>query len=206
MILSRIFSQKSKAAKLTFFLLTAGALSLSACSIGEEESQVSLLKDGTVSTTIAEEFDKSYYDKDELQQMILEEAASYNRSTGTGAISVDKVSVEDGVAKVKITYAGSEDYAAFNDGVFFTGSVQEAQAAGYDLNKVLSSTTDRLATVGMSDMLAMTDVKILITDMKEPVVLNGKAAYISSNVTVDKKLKTVSFDEASEGLAYILYK
>lgn len=206
MILSRIFLQKHKIAKMAAFILTAGALTLTACSMGEEESQVSVLKDGTVDSVIVEGFDKSYYDKDELQQMILEEVSTYNRNAGSGVISVEKVSVEDGEAKVRMTYACADDYAAFNDGIFFIGSVQEAQEAGYDLNKVLSSTTDNLATVGMSDMLAMKDVNILITDMKTQVVLNGKAAYISGNVTVDKKLKTVFFDETSEGLAYILYK
>lgn len=206
MILSRLFLQKQRITKATAFFLMTGILLLAGCSMEEEQSQVSLLKDGTVEATIIETFDKSYYDKDELQQMILEEAASYNRSVAQGAVSVDKVSVENGIAKVKMTYASAEDYGAFNDGIFFTGSVSQAREAGYDLNKVLSSTTDALATVGMSDILAMTDVSILITDMKDPVVLNGKATYISGNVTVDRKLKTVSFDESSEGLAYILYK
>ncbi|MGN0376931.1 MAG: hypothetical protein ACI4ED_04780 [Suilimivivens sp.] len=206
MILNRFLSQKHKITKAAVLVLITGAVALTACAGEEEESFVSLLKDGSVDSTIVEDFDKAYYDKDELQKMILEEAASYNRSVGEGAISIDKISVADGVAKVKMIYAGADDYAAFNDMIFFVGTVQEAKEAGYDLNKVLSSATDRLATVGMSDMLAMEDVNILITDMKEPVILNGKALYISGNVTVDKKYKTVSFDESSEGLAYVIYK
>lgn len=205
MILSRFFSQKHKFSGAFVFILTAVILTLTACSMKEESGTV-LLKDGTVDSVIVENFDKSYYDKDELQQAILEEAASYNRTMGREAVSVNKIVVEDGRVTVKMSYACSDDYGAFNNGIFFDGSIQDAQAAGYDLNKVFSSVTDELATVGMSDVLAMTDMKILITDMKEPVNLNGKAAYISQNVTVDKKLKTVSFDESSEGLAYIIYK
>lgn len=205
MFLDGIFMQKRRIVKAAALSLFLGLLMLSGCGAGQV-SHVTLEKDGTVSALIVENFDKSYYDKEELQQMILEEAASYNRSAGTAAISVDKVSVEDGVAKVKLTYETAADYAAFNDGVFFTGSVQEAEEEGYDLNKVLSSTTDLLATVGRADLLAMTDASILITDMKDPVELCGKAVYISGSVTTDKKLKTVYFEETWEGLSYVLYK
>ena len=206
MSLSSFFSQKHRNAKAAVFLLLAGMQTLTACSGAKEESSVSLSDDGAVKTAIVEDFDKSYYDKDELQQMILEEVTSYNRSSGQGAVTVDKISVEEGIARVRMTYASSEDYAAFNDGIFFVGTISEAQQAGYDLNKVLVSVTDSLDTIGMSDMLAMKDVKILITDMKETISLDGRAFYISSNVTADKKCKTVSFDEASEEMAYIIYK
>ena len=206
MILSSYFIQKYKLAKVAVLSLFLGTLALTACNAVEGESSVSLLKDGAVKATIVEDFDKSYYDKDELQQMILEEVVSYNRQLGEDAVSVDKVSVENGVARVEMTYADSESYAAFNDGVFFLGPVSEAQKAGYDLNKVFISSSDQLVTAGMSDILEMSDAKILITDMKEPVVLDGKAVYVSSNVETDKKCKTVSFDETSDEMAYIIYK
>lgn len=206
MILNSYFSQKHKLAKSAVLLLILGTLSLSACVGSKEESSISLLKDGAVKATIVEDFDKSYYDKDELQQMVLEEVVSYNRSFGEGVISVDKVSVEDGIARVEMTYADSTAYAAFNGGAFFLGSVTDAQEAGYDLNKVFVSATDQLVTAGMTDILEMRDARILITDMKDPVVLDGKAVYVSGNVKTDKKCKTVSFDEASEEMAYIIYK
>lgn len=206
MILSSYFLQKHKLAKVAVLSLFLGTLALTACNAVEGESSVSLLKDGAVKATIVEDFDKSYYDKDELQQMILEEVVSYNRQLGEDAVSVDKVSVENGVARVEMTYADSESYAAFNDGVFFLGPVSGAQKAGYDLNKVFISSSDQLVTAGMSDILEMSDAKILITDMKEPVVLDGKAVYVSSNVETDKKCKTVSFDETSDEMAYIIYK
>ena len=206
MILSSYFLQKHKLAKVAVLSLFLGTLALTACNAVEGESSVSLLKDGAVKATIVEDFDKSYYDKDELQQMILEEVVSYNRQLGEDAVSVDKVSVENGVARVEMTYADSTAYAAFNGGAFFLGSVTDAQEAGYDLTKVFVSATDQLVTAGMTDILEMRDARILITDMKDPVVLDGKAVYVSGNVKTDKKCKTVSFDEASEEMAYIIYK
>lgn len=205
MILSKKNSHKFNFSKTAVLLLAISIMTITACSMKNEESTVSILKDGRIDSQIIENFEKPYYDQDELQQRILQEAASYNRMAGEGAISVEKVDADNGIVRVKMTYAKASDYAAFNNGVFFVGSIEEAREAGYDLNKVLSSTKDSLVTVGMSDMLAMTDVQILITDMKEPVTLNGKAAYISNNVTVNEKLKTVIFDQESKELSYIIY-
>lgn len=205
MILSRNFPHKLWLMKAAALFMAAGVLSLTACSTKEEESAVSILKDGTIDSRIVDSFEKSYYDQEELQLKILKEAAYYNREVDKDAVSVEKVAVEDGMVKVKMTYASASDYAAFNDGIFFAGSVGEAQEAGYDLNKVLLSVNDSLVTAGMSDILAMTDVRILITDTKDPVHLSGKAIYISGNVSVDEKLKTVTFDEESEELSYIIY-
>lgn len=172
----------------------------------EEETVVSISKEGTVSESIVESFDKSYYDEEELKQTILSEVAAYNREMQTGNITVEKIEVKDSMATVEMTYASVADYEGFQGGVFFLGTAQEAQDAGYDLNTVLSGTQNELETIGMSDMLAMTDYQILITDKKETVELNGKAAYVSDNVTVSKNLKTVTVAEEIEQLAYVMYR
>lgn len=205
MSLNRYFPDGLCFTKAAALLAMAGILLITSCSMGEEESEVTILKDGTIDSRIVDSFEKSYYSQEELQQKILLEAATYNRLAGEGAVSVEKVAVEDGLAKVKMTYASASDYAEFNDGVFFVGSIEEAQKAGYNLNKVLVSTEDNLATVGMSDILAMTDMQILITDMKDPVRLSGKAAYVSSNVSVGSQMKSVSFKEESEEMSYVIF-
>lgn len=194
--------------KVLWPMIAAGALTLAACAGGksEEGTTVEVGKDGLISSHIVSSFDKTYYDKDELQQRILEEVLFYNQTNGEEHISVEKIEVKDSVAIVEMTYLEAADYAVFNDGTFFLGTAFKAQAEGYDLNKVLSGAQDNMDTIGMTDMLAMTDYTLLITDMKDPVTLNGKAAYISDNVTVSRNLKTVSFDTESEELAYIFYK
>lgn len=184
------------------------AAQLSGCSLGKQtpETVISVEKDGSISVSIAEEFDKAYYDKDELQKMILTEAAGYNRKTGEGSITVNKIEVKNGVALVKMNYRTSEDYAVFNDSVFFIGTPKQAEENGYDLNIVLSGTKNTMETVGKADILSMTDYTVLITNEKEPVALNGKAAYVSDNVTVSPNLKTVSFAEDTKEMAFVLYK
>lgn len=201
---SRLVSPEKKAN--AFLVLMLAAVTLGGCGSETEESRAELQKDGSVKSVVTADFDKPDYDIEELKQMVLEESAAYNRSTGDGAISVEKVSEKNGTASVKMTYKSAADYAAFNDGIFFVGSPKEAEEEGYNLNRVLSGTKNPLETVGGADILAMDDAKILITDMKDPVVLDGKAVYTSDNVQTDKKYKTVTLKEESGEPAYIIYK
>lgn len=193
------------AACLAIGLLMTG---MTACTMpeAEEGTTVSVSKDGTVTCNIVEGFDKPYYDQEELKQMILSEVADYNREAEGANISVEKIEIENSLATVVMNYASAKDYADFHGKTFFLGTAKEAKEAGYDLNTVLSSTEDELETIGMSDMLAMTDYQILITDMKEPVTLNGKAAYVSDNTIYSNSLKTVTFGGESDELAYVMYR
>ena len=186
--------------------LMAAGLTACAAPAKEEGTTVSVSKEGTVSLHIIESFDKPYYDQDELQQMILSEAADYNREVGAGNVSVEKIVVEDNMAVVDMTYASAADYAGFQGGIFFLGTAKEAQEAGYELNVVLSGAEDELKTIGMSDMLAMSEYQLLITDMKETVTLNGKAEYVSDNVIFSENRKTVAFGGEEGELAYVMYR
>ncbi len=189
-------------------LLLLGMMALSACSGGGEDegSTISLLKDGNISSKIVESFEQSYYDKDELQQSILEKVASYNKGVGDFHVTVEKVEVADGVAQVEITYAGPQDYAGFNKVGFFAGTADEAKEAGYDLDVVLSGVKDPQETVGESDILAMEEERILITDVNDEIILNGKALYVSDNVTVSSNAKTVKRTDEGDKMAYVVYR
>ena len=209
MKIRKIFSSNRLMIAALFFI---AFFSLGGCSTKEEKqpavSSLYLQKGGAVKAVIAETFDKQYYNKDEMQQMILKEAAAYNRNRGEGRISVEKVSVDKGMAYVEMTYASAEDYAAFNDIVFFAGTPAEAQEKGYELNVVLSGVRDAQETIGLSDMLAMEDCRLIIVQLQEneSLVLNQKAAYVSDNTEAASNLKTLSRKEQTEGLSYIICK
>lgn len=201
--------KKIISSKTLLLLLTAAALVFTACGskeVQKEESVVSLLKDGSVASYVKQDFKQDYYDKDELQQRILTDVASYNKEAKEPAISVEKVSVGNNVVTVEMTYAKASDYAAFNGGEFFVGTPREAKEAGYNLNVVLVGAKNEQETVGMSDILAMEKEKLLITDRIETVHLNGKAMYKSEGVTVTKDQKTVILEEEPEEVAIIIFQ
>ncbi len=188
--------------------LTAMLAMVSCSDRGSAVDGESLLlgRDGTVQSDIRESFEESYYDKEELQQAILTQAATYNRKAGGSSIAVEKVEVRDGVAVVQMTYADVSDYASFNQAVLFAGNAQDAAQAGYELNVVLSGVKNPSETVGKADILAMENETLLITDVSDEIVLNGKAVYTSDNVTVSGDAKTICRTKDSEKLAYIIFK
>jgi len=188
--------------------MALGLLLLVGCGSEEEKSggaAISFTKDGAVRTEIKESFEQSYYDKDELKQTILAEVADYNRMAGDERITVEKVEVEDGMAEVEMTYAGAGDYASFNQVDFFAGSPKQAEIAGYDLNVVLSSVKDAGDTIGKSDILAMKDVTVLITDEREAIALKRKALYVSDNVSVSENSRELQRSGEEKELAYIIF-
>lgn len=207
--MKKVFSEKGVILKiiisLYLVLITVGS---TACNLaaGEQQTEITVSKDGSVSIQIIESFDKPYYDEEDLRESILTKVASYNRSVGSGNISVEKIEVNEQSAKVLMSYLSSEDYAQFNKTVFFIGSPEEAEEAGYDLNTVLSGATDSMETIGMSDMLNMSDYRILITDSKIPITIDGKVEYLSNNVTVSNNKKTITLMADATEIAYVMYR
>lgn len=190
-------------------VMVLASLFFTACGSEEGENSattISLTKEGKVRAEIKESFEQSYYDKDELEQTILTEVAEYNRTAGDESITVEKVEVADGMAEVAMTYEGAGDYASFNQVVFFAGSPAEAESAGYDLNVVLSSVKNANETIGKSDILAMKDATILITDEREAIALSSKALYVSSNVALSQNARELRMAGEDKELAYIIYK
>lgn len=189
----------------TGLLLSMVMLFVSACANGKGEdfTSITVQKDGTILSYIVESFEQDYYDSEELQQAILTEAANYNKTAGNGKINVEKINVDGGVATVRMIYQEAGDYAGFNHIIFFVGNTEKA-GENYELNVVLSGTKDANDTVGRADILAMTDYKLLITDVQEPVFLDGKAEYVSDNVTVSNDRKNIQL--SGDGLGYVLYK
>ncbi len=208
-------NQNQSAFKIVISILAFAAMSVMvSCGGNSEEVEgtyISFGKDGSVQSRIAESFvpenaSENYYDKEELQQSILSQAASYNRNAGNGSITVEKVETKDDMAIVQMIYASPEDYASFNKAVFFIGEASKAAEEGYELNVVLSSIKDASETVGRADVLDMKDAQLLITNVSDAIVLNGKALYVSDNVTVSGNAKTIVRSAEDNGLAYIIFK
>lgn len=208
-------NQNQSAPRMIISILAFAAMSVMvSCSSKSEEAEgtfISFGKDGSVQSHITESFvpenaSENYYDEAELQQSILSQAASYNRNAENGSITVEKVEAKDDMVIVQMTYASTQDYAAFNKAVLFMGEASKAAEEGYELNVVLSSIKDANETVGKADILAMKDAMLLITNVSDTIILNGKALYVSGNVTVSGNAKAVMRSAEDNGLAYIIFK
>ena len=93
-----------------------------------KESTIAVDKKGKITDTIVEEFDKDFYDSEELQGEIESELAEYNKNYATDHITMKKFEVKDGTATLQLVFDGSEYYEDYTETTLFNGTVAEAQA------------------------------------------------------------------------------
>ena len=71
-------------------------------------------QDGSLTETILDTLNQSYYDADELQDMVARSVRLYNEDAGEAALNVTEYTVEQQNLKLVIQYASGEDYRSYN--------------------------------------------------------------------------------------------
>lgn len=167
------------------------------------ETTLVFLPDGSVRSTVVEDFDEEYYSLDEMKQMIDREISVYNDASD-GEVSLVSCEVTDGNAVVLLTFRKGSDYAKFNNSEFYYGDVQGAIDAGYGLNAKLKNVLgDNI--VNKDNLADLADYHMIV--MKEHVYVNTYAPilYASSNVQLQSETEAyISSD--SNSFAYIIVK
>ena len=184
-------------------------------SLKVDENTVYVQKKGRVIGASVETFDKDYYSQEELEEYVNQRVEDYTESNEKNSVKMDSFSVEEGVAKLNIRYAGYEDYAEFNNIEMFAGSVLQAMAAGYDFEDEFLTVTDGEMgeSVGKDTVTADEEYKVVILNEKVNVKVDGTVAYVSADYTSMAAEDTVAIalpEDAKDGeelaLTYIIYK
>ena len=157
--------------------------------------------DGTFQEVVVEAFDKSYYDASELESFVKKELQEYNLRKVSTQISLEEVKVEEGTAKVTISYKTDEDYREFNEDTLFVGTVKEAMEEGYSFDQTFTE-YGKTETVSTAKVTENGNYGIIITQQATDLVVPNKILYISENVTADGKKKAKANGEE----CYIIYK
>ena len=195
-------------------LIMAGLLLGCGKSLEADRDTVYVQKKGTVVSAAIADFDKDYYDEEELKNYIDERVADYQEEHGKNTVSIDEFSVEDGVAKLFIKYSGCEDYQNFNDVTLFSGTIPQALAEGYSFEEDFTEIEDGEAAGSVKkDAVADLDAKVIILSEKVDVKVDGTIRYVSSRYTTMKAKDTVSIqlpEESEDGeesaLVYVIYE
>lgn len=165
-----------------------------------------LKEKGSIVGYITGEFDENRYSYEQLQALMDSEIASYCTQTAEEAVVLDKSELtEEGILTVVMTYRSAEDYSAFNQEIFFYGTIEEAVLAGYDLRTLtMRDASDAEITVGRTELEAMPDSYILITE--DPSNIRGyqKVAYIGLNDTLVNEHEVDTDD--GETMHYVIFK
>ena len=174
-------------------------------------SSISIEKDGSISSTIIENFIESYYNEDDLKSMIESAIDEYKAANITAQIELKSFKVKDGVTNILMEFGDYQTYAGFDREDFFAGTIRDANMAGYDLNVTLKSIADN-TTVSKPELLGMGDSHIVIfeyaeePDAPEQLRINcyDEILYVNDGVTVvGKKSADIS---SSKGFKIIVFK
>ena len=184
-------------------LLCLAMLAAGCSSSAPDENTISVDKKGRVTVTIVEDFDKDYYDADELAEEIDEEIAQYNVNFASDRVTLEKFEVKDGVATLRLMFEAARYYADYMGVTMYSGTVAEAMEEGYDLSVDFIDQDGDI--IGIEDVEDYESQNILIIEEAVTVELSGNvlAAGESDNVVITAK-KSVSVVDAE--LTYIIYE
>ncbi len=186
---------------------------------------ISVAGDGGVTAYIVENFDKDYYDLEELKTMVEEEIAKFNEShkdaegedavviaslteysssdialiQGTGNLSI----VEPAKVVLALEFRDIACYMDYTGMELFYGTVAQAQKAGYDLDVELTSVKDG-TTITKMDIYELGGSRILIVQDDVRIYGPRKAQYVTSGVAVNEDGSVEPSD--TEDNTYIIMK
>lgn len=174
-------------------------------------SSLSIEKNGNISSTIIEDFFESYYDEEGLKSMIESEIDAYKAENTSAQIKLKSCKVKDGVVNVLMEYGDYQAYAGYNGEIFFTGTIQDANMAGFDLNVTLSSVSDG-TTASKPELLGMGDSHIVIIGYEEEpeqpdqlrITCFDEILYVGDGVTTSGKKS--AYVELTNGYRIIVFK
>ena len=208
---------KKRITALIAVCLSACTMALSGCSqesvyVPVTQDTVELTKDGNLIGYLVEDFDKDYYDINELDEMVRSEMEAYNKKNaamsekeGRVPIIVDKVSLaEDGSAKavVALNFANAAVYEDYMDKRIFYGTVAEAVTSGYQLDGKLSKVKDG-TKFGTEEIVKNGENPILIVEDTVSIRTAKKIVYLSTNASLTQE---GFVDGTSEEFKYIITK
>lgn len=188
-------------------IMTAVLVCLSACAEAEgdyAESTIVVAKKGRISERIIENFDKDYYNLDELKSEFESSVSQYNENIGGEEIRLKKVELNGTLLTVDLDFTGPSDYENFTGERLFVGTVKDAYDNGYSMDVTLKGVEngDKIEKV---QIMGLSDKSIVILSEHVRVRTFDDIAYVSANVDVvgDNEARVLS---ESDGLAYIILK
>ena len=179
-----------------------------------QENTIALQRNGKILEAAVETFDQSYYKEDELNSYIQNAVDDYTAEHGKKSVSVTESKVEEKRAYLTLQYENAETFQDFSGIECFSGSIVEAQSAGYDFEQDFYPVTDGKAdkkTVRGSSLLEDDDLKVLIVKENSDLIVPGKIAYVSTEgteVTSEKQVNVTQKQQDTDEsvLVYVLYR
>lgn len=185
-------------------LLLAGTILLTGCSQKFEPTQSTIFvtSKGTVKSAIMESFEEEYYNFEELKNDVEKMVQDYCKETSENAVVVESFTEENDAVTLMMQYETVQDYNDFNDMVLFSGTLLEAEDAGY-IPGELYDIEGQMVSLNEEEKGAL---KVIVTEESISIQTSGKIKCVSDNVTIlDSKLAK-ALEAGVEHPAFVVYK
>ncbi len=166
-----------------------------------QETTLTIRKNGQVTHRMVDYLDKDYYDYNELLEMVQREVESFEQG---GVSFKDSHWSADGSNRVMIqlSFSDCDVYSAFSQELLFYGTVAEALDRKIIGNVMFTHGEDG-TSLSETDLLQMSNSKILITDVKALIECPGNPNYYSPGIVVRED--GIVDTSNSEGRMYAVY-
>ncbi len=142
---------------------------------------VYVLKDGKIVSTDIEAFDEKTYEKKALESYVKDVINTYNKENQKDSLKKKSLAVKKGMATLVLEYASDEVYKDVNGVDFFTGTVKEAQEAGYKFDVEFAKMSDEKAYVAsVGEFTGEEEYKVVIIKSNRKVVVPGEVCFVST--------------------------
>ena len=146
-----------------------------------DTNTVFVLKDGKIVSTDVESFDQKKYNETEFESYVTGIVDTYNKKNGEDSLMKKSFIVEEGVATLVLEYSNGDVYEDINGVEFFTGTIKEAQKAGYTFDVNFAQMKDGKAVAAdAKDFVKGEDYKVVIIKSNTKVVVPGEICFVST--------------------------
>lgn len=158
-------------------------------------------RNGSLYVAIVEEFDKSYYNLDELNEFVSKEVNAYNNKVGGQEVTIEELELKNGKAVMILGYTKMEHYSAFNSmpAAYFSSGTENVAL------ELPANYMDTRKNTLVNKDTAMKNGKNQVLVLYEPfeIIIEGDIRFYSDNATLVEESKVKS---NSEDMTVVIYR
>ncbi len=191
-----------RTAAVLFLVLTLSG-SFAACALPNNSVNTTLTiqSEGTLTEEIVEDVTDADFTEEELRAFIEDSIRQFDASENP-SVSLESCTLSGNSVKITMNYASVDVYSRYNNVPCFLGTLEEARAAGYDMDQPF---LDPAGAEGEKDEITSREKEWKVFVCSEPIHLKlpDKILYSSDNVTITGRL-TATVNNVSEEEAPVL--
>lgn len=147
------------------------------------DNEIIVASKGKMQTSIKESFDKSYYNKDDLEKFVKDDISNFNSQNGT-KVAFNSMKVEKDNVYVVIDYPTIADYNAYDE--YQVTSLSNSEAKGNSIVPSKVKVYGKNKSVSKDKALKDGKYSVIVLSAKEE---SSKENKINTKLTVAGKIK-----------------